>query len=201
MLLDGVDGRVARALNAQSDFGKELDSLADMISFGAAPAIIMYTVALQDVTPVLSWFVTVLFPVCGALRLARFNVKDSPPGYFTGLPIPAAGCILATVALFKGDVSPVVFIVTSIVLSLLMVSNIHYPSFKRIGIPRNAIWTIPIIVVIAVLIGILFEEHLSKIFFIPLIVYALYGIKKTAKRRKKKKEYMLQEEEKSKKHA
>lgn len=202
MLLDGVDGRVARALNAQSEFGKELDSLADVISFGVAPAFIMYTVALQDVTPVLSWFVTALFPICGALRLARFNVKDSPPGYFTGLPIPAAGGILATVAFFKGDISPVVFIVTSIVLALLMVSNIHYPSFKRFGIPKNAVWVVPIIVIVALIIGVLFEEHLSQIFFIPLILYAFYGIKKNVKRRaKRKQQYMMQEEEQSETHA
>lgn len=199
MLLDGVDGRVARALNVQSEFGKELDSLADVISFGVAPAFIMYTVALQDVTPVLSWFVTALFPICGALRLARFNVKDSPPGYFTGLPIPAAGGILATAALFKGDISPVVFIVTSIVLALLMVSNLNYPSFKRFGIPRNSVWVIPIIVIVALIIGILFEEHLSKVFFIPLILYAFYGIKKNIRRRaKRKKQYRIQEEEQSK---
>ncbi|MCR8660747.1 CDP-diacylglycerol--serine O-phosphatidyltransferase [Paenibacillus endoradicis] len=202
MLLDGVDGRVARALNAQSEFGKELDSLADVISFGVAPAFIMYVVALQDVTPMLSWFVTALFPICGALRLARFNVKSSSPGHFIGLPIPAAGGILATVALFKGDVSPIVFIITSIVLALLMVSNIRYPSFKRIGIPKSAVWVIPIIVIVALVIGIMFEEHLSKIFFIPLILYALYGLKKNVRRRsKRKQQYNIQEEEQSEKHA
>jgi len=202
MLLDGVDGRVARALNAQSEFGKELDSLADVISFGVAPAFIMYVVALQDVTPILSWFVTALFPICGALRLARFNVKSSSPGHFIGLPIPAAGGILATVALFKGDVSPIVFIITSIVLALLMVSNIRYPSFKRIGIPKSAVWVIPVIVIVALIIGIMFEEHLSKVFFIPLILYALYGLKKNVRRRsKRKQQYNIQEEEQSEKHA
>ncbi|URN96158.1 MAG: CDP-diacylglycerol--serine O-phosphatidyltransferase [Candidatus Pristimantibacillus lignocellulolyticus] len=202
MLLDGVDGRVARALNAQSEFGKELDSLADVISFGVAPAFIMYVVALQDVTPILSYFVTALFPICGALRLARFNVKSSSPGHFIGLPIPAAGGILATVALFKGDVSPIVFIITSIVLALLMVSNIRYPSFKRIGIPKGALWVIPIIVIVALVIGIMFEEHLSKVFFIPLILYALYGLKKNVRRRsKRKQQYNIQEEEQSEKHA
>lgn len=202
MLLDGVDGRVARALNAQSEFGKELDSLADVISFGVAPAFIMYVVALQDVTPILSYFVTALFPICGALRLARFNVKSSSPGHFIGLPIPAAGGILATVALFKGDVLPIVFIITSIVLALLMVSNIRYPSFKRIGIPKGALWVIPIIVIVALVIGIMFEEHLSKVFFIPLILYALYGLKKNVRRRsKRKQQYNIQEEEQSEKHA
>ena len=202
MLLDAVDGLVARALNAQSEFGKELDSLADVISFGVAPAFIMYVVALQDVTPMVSWFVTALFPICGALRLARFNVKSGSPGHFIGLPIPAAGGILATVALFNGEVAPIVFIITSVVLALLMVSNIRYPSFKRIGIPKNAVWVIPIIVVASIIIGILFEKHLSKIFFIPLILYVLYGLKKTIRRRsKRKQQYNIQEEEQSEKHA
>ncbi|MFC6334994.1 CDP-diacylglycerol--serine O-phosphatidyltransferase [Paenibacillus septentrionalis] len=201
MLIDGIDGRVARALNAQSEFGKELDSLADIITFGVAPAFIMYVVALQDVAPAISWIVTALFPICGALRLARFNVKASAPGSFTGLPIPAAGCILATVALFKEDVAPLVFIVTSIVLALLMVSNIRYPSFKGIGIPRKTLWIVPIIIVIALVVGILFEEHLSKVFFIPLILYALYGVKKSLNRRMKRKKRETQEEEQSEKHA
>ena len=74
MLLDGVDGRVARALNAQSEFGKELDSLSDVISFGVAPAFIMYVVAFQDMNSAATWIITALFPICGALRLARFNV-------------------------------------------------------------------------------------------------------------------------------
>lgn len=201
MLIDGIDGRVARALNAQSEFGKELDSLADIISFGVAPAFIMYVVALQDITPAVSWVVTALFPICGALRLARFNVKASAPGSFTGLPIPAAGCILATVALFKDDVVPTVFIVTSVMLSLLMVSNIRYPSFKGIGIPRKTLWIVPVIIVIALVVGILFEEYLSQVFFIPLILYALYGVKKSIDRRIKRKQREAQEEEKSKKHA
>ena len=101
MLLDGVDGRVARALNVQSEFGKELDSLSDVISFGVAPAFIMYVVAFQELNPAFAWIVTALFPICGALRLARFNVISSAPGYFIGLPIPAAGGVLATLALFQ----------------------------------------------------------------------------------------------------
>jgi CDP-diacylglycerol--serine O-phosphatidyltransferase len=104
MLLDGVDGRVARALNAQSDFGKELDSLSDVISFGVAPAFIMYVVAFQGVNEAAAWIITAIFPICGALRLARFNVIAGVPGYFVGLPIPAAGGVLATLALFAKDI-------------------------------------------------------------------------------------------------
>lgn len=84
-----MDGRVARALNAQSEFGKELDSLSDVISFGVAPAFIMYVVAFSKDESALAWIVTAIFPICGALRLARFNVVAGTPGYFIGLPIPA----------------------------------------------------------------------------------------------------------------
>lgn len=183
MLLDGVDGRVARALNAQSEFGKELDSLSDVISFGVAPAFIMYVVAFQDLSPALAWIVTAIFPICGALRLARFNVITSNAGYFIGLPIPAAGGVLATLALFKDDISVGILLTCSLVLSFLMVSTVRYPNFKKVGIPRSAIWAVPIIIVIAIVLGLLFENQLSKILFVPLLLYALYGLKKNVDRR------------------
>ncbi|MBH5320827.1 CDP-diacylglycerol--serine O-phosphatidyltransferase [Paenibacillus sp. GSMTC-2017] len=183
MLLDGVDGRVARALNVQSEFGKELDSLSDVISFGVAPAFIMYVVAFQDLSPALAWTVTALFPICGALRLARFNVITSNAGYFIGLPIPAAGGVLATMALFKDDIPVAVLLTGTIVLALLMVSTVRYPNFKKVGIPRNAIWVVPIIIIISIIIGINFENHLSKFLFVPLLIYALYGLKKNVDRR------------------
>src|SRR5690606_33605569 len=135
-----------------------------------------YVVALQDVSPVIAYAATALFPVCGALRLARFNVKPGLPGYFTGLPIPAAGGILASVALFQEELSWIVVLITSVCLSLLMISNIRFPNFKKIGVPKNAVWLIPVIIVIALIIGIMFEEHLSKVFFIPIGAYVLYGI-------------------------
>ncbi|MFC5652995.1 CDP-diacylglycerol--serine O-phosphatidyltransferase [Paenibacillus solisilvae] len=195
MLMDGVDGRVARALNAQSEFGKELDSLSDVISFGVAPAFIMYSVAFQELTPAPAWIITALFPICGALRLARFNVISSMPGYFIGLPIPAAGGVLATLALFHHEIAVSVLMASTLILSFLMVSTIKYPNFKKVGIPKNAIWVIPIIVVIAVVLGILFPHHLSKIIFVPLVLYALYGLKKNVDRRlpgRKRKRRMIE---------
>lgn len=183
MLLDGVDGRVARALNAQSEFGKELDSLSDVISFGVAPAFIMYVVAFQDLSPALAWTATAIFPICGALRLARFNVIAGSPGYFIGLPIPAAGGVLATLALFKDDIPVTVLLASMLLLSVLMVSTIRYPNFKKVGIPRSAVWVVPIIVVVSVVLGLLFEHQLSKILFVPLLLYALYGLKKNVDRR------------------
>ncbi|WP_308636603.1 CDP-diacylglycerol--serine O-phosphatidyltransferase [Paenibacillus silvisoli] len=200
MLMDGVDGRVARALNAQSEFGKELDSLSDVISFGVAPAFIMYSVAFQELNPAPAWIITALFPICGALRLARFNVISSMPGYFIGLPIPAAGGVLATLALFHKDIAVSVLMASTLILSFLMVSTVRYPNFKKLGIPKNAIWVVPIVVAVAVVLGILFPNHLSKIIFIPLVLYALYGLKKNvdrrlpSRKRKRLMEKQLQEE-------
>lgn len=180
MLTDGLDGRVARALNCQSDFGKELDSLSDVISFGVAPAFIVYVVALQDVPSAIAWFVTALFPICGAVRLARFNVVPGTPGYFIGLPIPAAGSVLCTVALFYNELSPAILILCSLLLSYLMVSKNRYPNFKKIGVPKDAIWITPLVVLGAIALAVLFPEQLSKLVLLPLAVYALYGFKKKA---------------------
>ncbi|MFS8581191.1 MAG: CDP-diacylglycerol--serine O-phosphatidyltransferase, partial [Novibacillus thermophilus] len=83
MLCDGLDGIVARMLKTESAFGKELDSLSDMVTFGVAPAFIMYVAVLHEIG-VIGWVVSVVFPVCGALRLARFNVRKGIPGYFVG---------------------------------------------------------------------------------------------------------------------
>ncbi|MEK8132676.1 CDP-diacylglycerol--serine O-phosphatidyltransferase [Paenibacillus filicis] len=194
MLLDGLDGRVARALNAQSEFGKELDSLSDVISFGVAPAFIMYVVAFTELNTAAAWIVTAAFPICGALRLARFNVVAGTPGYFIGLPIPAAGGVLCTLALFHQELNTYVLLLSTLLLSYLMVSTVKYPNFKKIGIPKAAIWITPIVVVIAVVLAIQFPGTLSKLIFVPLLLYALYGLKKNVDRffvslrRKRKKE-------------
>ncbi|MFM1654431.1 CDP-diacylglycerol--serine O-phosphatidyltransferase [Brevibacillus sp. B_LB10_24] len=177
MLLDGLDGRVARMLNAQSEFGKELDSLSDVITFGVAPAFIMYVVSLQD----MNWLgilVTASFPICGALRLARFNVQAGVPGYFIGLPITAAGGVLATLALYHKWFSPVVLLLGMLLLAFLMVSNIKYPNFKKVGIPKAAYWITPLIVIVVVGVAIRYPSEFPKIVFLPLALYALYGIKK-----------------------
>jgi CDP-diacylglycerol---serine O-phosphatidyltransferase len=124
-LLDGADGRVARRLDVTSDFGKELDSLADLVSFGVAPAILINYMAFQEY----SWWIYLvvsMFPVAGALRLARFNVQNIK-GYFVGLPIPAAGGLLTLVALFSPGLPDLVSILILVVLAGLMVSTIRVP--------------------------------------------------------------------------
>lgn len=194
MLLDGLDGRVARALNAQSEFGKELDSLSDVISFGVAPAFIMYYVAFTDISPYAAWIVTAIFPICGAIRLARFNVVAGIPGYFIGLPIPAAGGILSTLALFHNDLSVYILLLSTLLLSYLMVSRLKYPNFKKNGIPKTAIWLTPIVVIAAVILAIRFPAYISRGILVLLLIYALYGLKKnvdgliTKVRRKNRKE-------------
>ncbi|WP_426449964.1 CDP-diacylglycerol--serine O-phosphatidyltransferase [Paenibacillus sp. S-38] len=182
MLLDGLDGRVARALNAQSEFGKELDSLSDVISFGVAPAFIMYVVAFTEMNAAAAWIVTAIFPICGALRLARFNVVAGTPGYFIGLPIPAAGGVLCTLALFHKELNTIVLVLSTLLLSYLMVSTVKYPNFKKVGIPKAAIWITPIVVIIAVVLAVMFPGTLSKMIFVPLLLYALYGLKKNVDR-------------------
>ena len=179
MLLDGLDGRVARALNAQSDFGKELDSLSDVISFGVAPALIMYSVAFQDLNNALAWTVTAIFPMCGALRLARFNVRPGIPGYFIGLPIPAAGGVLATLALFHKEITAPYMLLAMLLLSYLMVSSVKYPNFKKIGLPKKAIKYTPLVIIAAVLVAVFFPEQTSMLIFVPLVIYALFGLKQS----------------------
>jgi CDP-diacylglycerol--serine O-phosphatidyltransferase len=178
MVLDGVDGRVARALNVQSEFGKELDSLSDIISFGVAPAFIMYVVAFQTLNPAAAWIVTAVFPICGALRLARYNVIDNGRGHFVGLPIPAAGGLLSTLALFNSEIHVYVMLAASLLLSYLMVSKIKYPNFKKAGMPGLAVWIFIALVIAACVGAIWFPMAWSKWILLPLVLYALYGLKK-----------------------
>lgn len=161
-ILDGLDGRIARMTNTTSEFGRELDSLADIISFGIAPAILAYVWGVQFVTDSLGAapldqlqragkFVSFLFLVCGAARLARFNIQKNPvpknPGapdkkYFVGLPIPAAAGVVASVVYATGS-TPLTSALWSTawvsllaVLAFLMVSTWRYWSFKELNMLR-----------------------------------------------------------------
>lgn len=182
MLLDGLDGRVARALNCQSEFGKELDSLSDIISFGVAPALIMYLIAFHSIPSGVAWAVTAIFPMCGALRLARFNVQKGTPGYFIGLPIPAAGGALATLSLFYGDITASYFVFSMLLLSYLMISTVRYPNFKKVGLPKKAFTYTPLVVIFAVVVAVVFPDQTAKLIFIPLVAYAAYGLKQNIDR-------------------
>ncbi|MEO4052203.1 CDP-diacylglycerol--serine O-phosphatidyltransferase [Solibacillus sp. CAU 1738] len=119
--LDRYDGKVARKFNQESELGKQLDSMGDIISFGVAPALLMYEIALFEFG-VAGMFMTILYIACGALRLARFNVMDAT-GYFVGLPITAAGTIL-TFTFFFVHIAPLAFYMFLFpILAILMVST------------------------------------------------------------------------------
>jgi CDP-diacylglycerol--serine O-phosphatidyltransferase len=148
-IFDLLDGRLARMGGKESPFGREFDSLADVVSFGVAPAFLVHRVVLRDVFgthPEAAWFLASIYLVCGALRLARFNCLAAQPGYsgsseFTGFPIPAAAGLVASLTLLIMWVDdrqltqggwryllPVILVF----LSFMMVSEVKYPSFKKI---------------------------------------------------------------------
>ncbi|MFB4211912.1 CDP-diacylglycerol--serine O-phosphatidyltransferase [Shouchella sp. 1P09AA] len=122
-LFDRFDGMVARRLKIESELGKQLDSLSDLVSFGVAPALLVQQATLMPLSFV-GGLAVVLFILCGALRLARFNITDSP-NEFIGLPITGAGCILAFSTLFNDQLPETFFVIFMICLSGLMISNIR----------------------------------------------------------------------------
>lgn len=120
-LADRFDGMAARKMNIESDLGKQLDSMSDIISFGVAPALLLYTRVLYEFGAP-GAFLTALYIGCGALRLARFNISENNDGYFTGLPITASGC-LATLCFLAVPYWPSpIFLFIMLILSILMIS-------------------------------------------------------------------------------
>jgi CDP-diacylglycerol--serine O-phosphatidyltransferase len=138
-VFDMLDGRIARMARATSRFGVEYDSLSDLLSFGMAPAILLYQSALEPFGR-LGWLAAFLYVACGALRLARFNVttEDQPKGYFQGLPIPGAAGMVATFMIFAHTLSLEVtrlvgVLILTFGLASLMVSTVRFPSFKELN--------------------------------------------------------------------
>lgn len=182
-VLDGLDGRVARMLHGTSKFGAELDSLSDFISFGVAPSMLLYFWTMRDAGG-LGWALVLLFSVCMALRLARFNTMlgepDLPPfayNFFTGVPAPAAaGLVLVPMMLsFQLDEgsfakSATVNAVVLVVVSFLMVSKIPTYSGKRFRVP-NA-YVLPMLLLVGVLAAFLVTEPWTTI----TVVAVLYAI-------------------------
>ncbi|KAA0009693.1 CDP-diacylglycerol--serine O-phosphatidyltransferase [Billgrantia pellis] len=156
MVLDGLDGRVARLTNTQSAFGAEYDSLSDMLSFGVAPALVAFTWLLQDIGKT-GWVVAFLYVACAALRLARFNVQigSVDKKWFIGLPSPsAAALVAASVWTFHSfDAEAVGFKLLMLLVvaaaGVLMVSNIRYYSFKDIDLKGP----VPFVVLLAIVLG------------------------------------------------
>ncbi|MGO9117256.1 MAG: CDP-diacylglycerol--serine O-phosphatidyltransferase [Desulfomonilaceae bacterium] len=141
---DGIDGKVARLTKTTTRFGLELDSLADVISFGVAPAILMYLWALSPYGRI-AWIGAFVFVACGALRLARFNIQSGTvdPKRFTGLPIPAAAVIVATTVLFfhKIELNPADFMMPLLILTyfiaFMMVSSVKFHAFKDLTLVKQ----------------------------------------------------------------
>lgn len=161
-LCDGLDGRIARMLRGTSQFGVELDSLSDMVSFGVAPAIMLYLWTLQDL-PRFGWTISLVFVACAALRLARFNTRssgeddpdmvDMDKRFFVGVPMPAAAFLALTPLFLSKGVDETFFTQPLVVagflvcISLLMVSRIPTFAFKGMHLPYIA--TIPLLVGVA----------------------------------------------------
>jgi CDP-diacylglycerol--serine O-phosphatidyltransferase len=192
-IFDLLDGRVARLGGYESPFGREFDSLADLISFGAAPAFLVHRIVFKDVFvnhPEVGWFIASIYLICGALRLARFNCLAAQPGSsggkdFLGFPIPAAAGMVASITLFllqledrniaQGSWR---FMLPGIMLFLaaMMVSEVKYPSFKSIDWRTSRPFTRMVVTIL--LIGfflILWKKVLPIVLPILFTAYLLYG--------------------------
>jgi CDP-diacylglycerol--serine O-phosphatidyltransferase len=130
VIFDGLDGKVARSLGGGSQFGLEYDSLADLVSFGVAPGIMMYAAALRDLA-LLGAIAACFFALCVALRLARFNVVHVP-GPFQGLPSPAGGLFVASFMLARVPLEPITMTIVLVFTGFLMVSSIPYANLKKL---------------------------------------------------------------------
>ena len=194
-LIDGLDGRIARLIKGTSKVGKELDSLTDMISFGVAPAFIMYFWKLNSLGR-FGWLVCLIYVICVALRLARFNVNSSEEpswkdNFFEGVPSPAGGILVLTPLIFSFSgldvfninynvVVPIFFILTS----LLLISKFPTYSFKKIVIRRNT--TIFLLFGIVLFFGMLliytFEVlAISSLIYLLLIPFGYFHFQKIKK--------------------
>ena len=143
MIFDGLDGRIARLTKTTSAFGMQYDSLADIITFGMAPAFLAYAWVLKPFGR-LGWMAAFLFLLCTALRLARFNVTkpDTHGSHFIGLPSPAAAVVVASIViafedLFSTKINPFIMVMVIYGLAFLMVSNIKYPAFKKLDFKKR----------------------------------------------------------------
>jgi len=179
MVMDGLDGRIARMTNTQSDFGAEYDSLADMVAFGLAPALVIYLWALTDLGK-LGWLAAFVYTAATALRLARFNtqVGIADKRYFQGLPSPSAAAIIAGAVwvgadnMIDGRALAVPVAILTTITGLLMVSNFRFSSFKEIDLKGK----VPFMVVVAVMLAfaiLLLQPPI--VLFLVFTVYAVSG--------------------------
>jgi CDP-diacylglycerol---serine O-phosphatidyltransferase len=207
MVMDGLDGRVARMTNTQSAFGAEYDSLSDMVSFGVAPAIIMYTWALQPMLK-LGWIAAFVYCACAALRLARFNTKLEDPfqdkRFFQGLPSPAAAALLAGFVwvsyeynidgheIFFGAIK-MQWLAWGLTLFAAgsMVSDLKFYSGKDINLKQS----VPFVAILAIVLSfVLISSSPPEILFTIVFIYALSGYFIWAKSQLNKQENLEKQE-------
>ncbi len=165
MLLDGMDGRVARMTNTQSAFGEQYDSLADMVSFGVAPALVVFSWVLQDLGR-WGWAAAFIYMACAALRLARFNTQIGvvDKKYFIGLASPAAASVIAGMVWVWSSVVPespwgVLAAIVTALTGLLMVSNFRYTSFKSMDFRGRVPFAFMLLVVLVFAALIIYQEQ------------------------------------------
>ncbi len=183
MLWDGLDGRVARLTNTQSEFGAQYDSMADMVSFGMAPALLMYFYLFEGLGKI-GWIGAFVYVAAGALRLARFNtqigVEDKR--YFQGLPSPAAAALIAGMVWTKEIIGTTVYDEQYLILfawiilvgaGVLMVSNVRYYSFKEINLKGRSSFKLLLVATLIIIVVTLWP---SAILFIFFFAYALSGL-------------------------
>ena len=179
-IFDGLDGWVARVTHSTTKFGIELDSLSDLVAFGVAPAVLIYSWGLQPFGRV-GWGAAFLFIICGALRLARFNVQmgSAESKTFTGLPIPGAATVVASLVLFYtevwGDLTGRNYIILlfPFLLAILMVSTLRYHGVKEIDPKRRKPFYLLVAIVAAFVLIFMYPEI---VIFIFSIGYMLWGI-------------------------
>ncbi len=182
-VFDGLDGRIARLTNTQSKFGAEYDSLADMVSFGAVPALVAYSWALNGLGKV-GWSAAFIYMACAALRLARFNTQaaTTDSSFFTGLASPAAACTIASAVWVCHDLGwvgadlpsemAVVMAVLTVLMGILMIANFRYHSFKGLDF-RGRVPFVAMIVMVLVF-GIVTLDP-PRVFLLGFLTYAILG--------------------------
>jgi CDP-diacylglycerol--serine O-phosphatidyltransferase len=197
-VLDALDGRVARMLKATSRFGAELDSLGDFVNFGVAPAIIIFTWALDDLRSI-GWIAVLIYALCAALRLARFNValddEDAPSwtkNYFTGIPAPAAAITVLLPLYFSflgvpAEVLKPLILLYVLFIALMMVSKVPTFSGKLIGAKIDREYVLPLLVVAVIIAALLFTYNwtmliLGTITYLAIIPYSYLRYRTLASR-------------------
>jgi len=177
LVFDGLDGRIARMTNTTSQFGVEFDSLADIISFGIAPAMLLYFFIGHDFGR-FGILVSALYVIFGAIRLARFNISTAKtdPNVFIGLPIPTAAIFISMWILlfykYELESYSIVLLFFALSVAMLMVSNFRYPSFKKIQLDKPIVFKTMIILVLTSSLLYLFS---AEGFALIIFLYVLYG--------------------------